>query len=109
MLCNFQDSPPSSNSSLNSINDALSNLRKAILTSEGIGLNDIDKELQEFLYNWLQNNKSSLSSQDWWRPDNGVHDLSSVEERMLQLETDKERSINIDGLANWIGLLCVWL
>ena len=59
------------------------------MTSESVSLADIDKETRDFLYNWLQNNKPSGGG--WWRQDNsGVHDLTSVEERLLQLEADKD-------------------
>ena len=61
---------------------------------EDSDLTDLDKETQDFLHSWLQNNKThvSVSGQGghWWKQENSVHDLSSVEERLLQLETDKD-------------------
>ena len=44
-----------------SVSEALKNLKKAITTSpDSSGPSDIDKDTQEFLYNWLQNNKSHI-------------------------------------------------
>lgn len=83
----IQDSPPANSSaSSNNINEALRNLKKAILGSENVALSDIDGETRDFVYNWVQNNVSH--SGPWWKSD--VHDLSSVENRMLQLEADKD-------------------
>ena len=53
-----------------------------------VSISDVDKDTRDFLYNWLQNNSAGPSQ--WWRSDHGLHDLSSVEERLLQLETDKD-------------------
>ena len=49
-------------------------------------MSDIDGESRDFVYNWVQNNVSHAGP--WWKSD--VHDLSSVENRMLQLEADKD-------------------
>ena len=49
-------------------------------------MSDIDAESRDFVYNWVQNNVSHPGP--WWKSD--VHDLSSVENRMLQLEADKD-------------------
>ena len=92
----FQESPPQNTSveATNNINEALQNLKKTIMTSDAVSLTDLDKETQDFLHSWLQNNKThvSVSGQGghWWKQENSVHDLSSVEERLLQLETDKD-------------------
>ena len=51
-----------------------------------MALSDIDGDTRDFAYNWLQNNVSH--SGPWWKSE--VHDLSSVENRMLQLEADKD-------------------
>lgn len=85
----IQDSttPPS-----NTVNEALKNLKQAILSSpesDDAGPATLDLDTQEFLMNWLQNNKTQAPS--WYKVGGGaVHDLSSVEERMLQLEADKD-------------------
>ena len=88
-----QDSPPSNSStSANNINEALRNLKKAIVSSENVALSDIDGDTRDFVYNWVQNNVSH-SGAPWWKSDMShgqVHDLSSVENRMLQLEADKD-------------------
>lgn len=108
--------PPASEKPTNSINEALKSLKKAILTCpESNGPSDLDKDTQEFLYNWLQNNKSHIgqSQQPWWKSDSAVHDLSSVEERMLQLESDKDSlqlqvtvlEDQLDGQTNRLGEL----
>ena len=76
----------------NNINEALKNLKKTITTSDSVRLADLDKDTRDFLYNWLQNNKTHVSGQSghWWKQEGSVHDLSSVEERLLQLEADKD-------------------
>ena len=67
------------------------------MTSDPVAMTDLDKDTRDFLHTWLQNNKAHVASPgpagqggQWWRQDSAVHDLSSVEERLLQLETDKD-------------------
>ena len=57
----FQESPPQNTSveATNNINEALQNLKKTIMTSDAVSLTDLDKETQDFLHSWLQNNKTS--------------------------------------------------
>ena len=94
----MKDSPPSKTSiaATNSLNEALKSLKKTILTTETVALSDLDKDTRDFIYNWLQNNKTHVSGsglgqgEHWWKQDSAVHDLSSVEERLLQLEADKD-------------------
>jgi len=88
----IQETPPSPHRS-SDLNEALENLKKAIARCPEKVHSEIDKDTQEFLYNWLTNNKSQSSPQSWWKSDScspGVHDLTGVEERMLQLERDKD-------------------
>ena len=75
----------------------MKNLKKTIVTSDPVAMTDLDKDTRDFLHTWLQNNKAHVASPgpagqggQWWRQDSAVHDLSSVEERLLQLETDKD-------------------
>ena len=90
----LQESPPQNTSveAANNINEALKNLKKTITTSDSVAITDLDKDTRDFLYNWLQNNKTHVSGQSghWWKQEGSVHDLSSVEERLLQQETDKD-------------------
>lgn len=87
---NIEDPPRPKETTKGSVNEALKNLKKVIATSpEDVS---IDQDTQEFLYNWLQNNKVQ-SPQSWWKSDAStpaVHDLVGIEERMLQLERDKD-------------------
>ena len=95
-----QESPPPSSTTsaaTNTVNEALKNLKKTIVTSDPVAMSDLDKDTRDFLHTWLQNNKTHVASPgpagqggQWWRQDSAVHDLSSVEERLLQLEADKD-------------------
>jgi len=91
---NIEDPTPprEKETSKQTLNEALINLKKIIASSEQDVSIQIDQDTQEFLYNWLQNNKIE-SAQSWWKSDASapaVDDLSGVEERMLQLERDKD-------------------
>lgn len=93
----IQDSNHYSPSSVVGVKEALANLKKAIMSCPaGEGPPVLaDRETTDFLYNWLKNNKSNYhsASQKWWKNDvntAGIHDLSSVEERMQELEREKD-------------------
>jgi len=92
----IQDSPPSATSvnATNNVNEALKNLKKTIQTSESVALSDVDKETRDFLFNWLQNNMTHVLTRNNppppWLSETPEDDLSTVEERLLQLETDKD-------------------
>jgi len=80
------------------VREALKNLKRAILNSPNHTLSQADTDTGEFLYNWLKNNKADYSNnlqntKTWWKQTDsspGIHDLTGVEERMQELEREKD-------------------